>query len=56
MSVVGIIVIIIIAELLFLTVFSLIAINYPRTKEEEDLRFKQDCEEFDKYIADKREK
>lgn len=33
-----------------------VAINVPRTKEESDFRFKQDCKEFDKYMEQRRKK
>lgn len=56
MSFVGTIALIIVAVLLALILYCAIAVNRPRTKEEEALRFKQDCEEFDKYIAEKNKK
>lgn len=56
MSFVGTIVLIIVAVLLVLILYCAIAVNRPRTKEEEALRFRQDCEEFDKYMAGKRKK
>lgn len=56
MSFVGTIALIIVAVLLTLILYCAIAVNHPRTKKEEELRFKQDCEEFDKYVAGKRKK
>lgn len=56
MSFMGIFALVVIAGFLALAVFSAIAINRPRTKGEEAIRFKQDCEEFDKYMASKKKK
>ena len=52
--VVGVVAIIVIIGFMCLAVFCALAINRPRTKDEEALRFRQDCEEFDKYMEDKR--
>ena len=54
MSFAGLIALVIIFGFLILFAFSLVAINRPQTKEEDALRFKQDCESFDKYMEDKR--
>lgn len=56
MSVAGVIALIIIAAFLVLSFYCMVAINRPRTKEEEALRFKQDCEKFDEYMASKNKK
>lgn len=56
MSFVGTIALIIVAVLLLLAAYCMVAINRPMTKEEEAAKFKQDCEEFDKYIEEKRKK
>lgn len=56
MSFIGIVALVIIGAFLLLAIFSAIAINRPRTKEEEAIRFRQDCEEFDKYMESKRKK
>ena len=53
MSFVGVFALIIIAAFLILVLYCAIAVNHPRTKDEDALRFKQDCEEFDKYVAGK---
>ena len=54
MSVVGVIALVIIAAFLILAVYCMVAINRPMTKEEEAAKFKQDCEDFDKYVGNKR--
>ena len=56
MSFVGIIALIIVAVLLAFILYCAIAVNHPRTKDEEALRFKQDCEAFDKYMEEKHKK
>ena len=56
MSFVGVFALIIIAAFLILVLYCAIAVNHPQTKDEDALRFKQDCEEFDKYIEEKRKK
>ena len=54
MSFVGTIALIIVAVLLLLAAYCMVAINRPMTKEEEAAKFKQDCEDFDKYMGNKR--
>ena len=54
MSFVGVFALIIIAAFLLLAAYCMVAINRPMTKEEEAAKFKQDCEDFDKYMGNKR--
>ena len=41
---------------IFLSAFFMIKARNPWTKEEEVLKFQQDCEDFDKYMSDKNKK
>ena len=56
MSAVGIITLIIIAAFLALAIYCMVAINHPITKKEDMAKFKQDCEDFDKYMEEKHKK
>lgn len=56
MSFWGAIALIIVVVLLAFILYCAIAVNHPRTKDEEALRFKRDCEDFDKYMEEKRKK
>ena len=56
MTAIGVVVLIIILGFLGVVAWCSLAINRPRTKGEEALRFKRDCEDFDKYMEEKRKK